>query len=132
MLNQIIIRRSTSKYINPVRIVIKKDQSIRLYLDARELKKKLKKSNESPPGIKKLFSRCKNAQFLSSLDLTSNFWQIQLHENSRQYTEFKIYNHVYELNVIFFGLKTSSAALLRGLLIFNLILMTSSYNSSMI
>lgn len=115
MLNFNIIRRSSSQYINPVRIVIKKDNSIRLCLDARELNKRLKNDYESPPGLEELFPRCRNAKFLSSLDLTNSFWQIKLHEDSRKFTVFKIDNRVYEFNIVLFGLKTSSAALLRGL-----------------
>ena len=54
-------------------VVIKKDGSIRLCLDARKLNEKLVNDYESPPGVEEIFLRCKNVNFLSSFDLTSSF-----------------------------------------------------------
>ena len=110
-----IIRRSTSPYINPLVVVIKKDGTIRLCLDARKLNEKLVSDYESPPGVEEIFLKCKNVNFLSSFDLTNSFHQINLSEESRKYTAFICDNRVYEFNVVPFGIKTSNAALIRGL-----------------
>ncbi|XP_023248187.1 uncharacterized protein LOC111643991 [Copidosoma floridanum] len=115
MLKLNVIRRSFSPYINPIRVVIKKDKTVRLCIDARKLNENLVDDYESPPGIEELFPRCRHANFISNLDLTSSYWQIPLSEESKQYTAFKLDNHVYEFNVVAFGIKTSGAALLRAL-----------------
>ena len=47
--------------------------------------------------------------------MTSSFWQVPLHPNSKQYTAFQYRGRTYEFNVVPFGLKTSTAALVRGL-----------------
>ena len=65
--------------------------------------------------MEEIFLRCKNVNFLSSFDLTSSFHQIRFSEESRKYTAFICDNRVYEFNVVPFGIKTSSAALIRGL-----------------
>ena len=110
-----IIRRSKSPYINSLVIVIKKDASVRPYLDARKLNKKLVDDHEAPPGIEEVFLKCRNIKYLLSFDLTSSFHQVRLLEASKQYTALMCDNKVYEFNVVAFGIKTSSAALIRGL-----------------
>ena len=115
MLKNGIIRRSKSNFINPVVIVAKKNGSVRLCLDARELNKRLQDDLECPPGIEEIFKKCKNIAIMSTLDLTSSFWQIALSEKYRKYTAFMVNGHVYEFCVIPFGLKVSTPALLRGL-----------------
>lgn len=110
-----VIRRSSSPYLNSIVVVIKKDGSIRLCLDARKLNEKLYDDHEAPPGVEEIFQQCKNLKVMSSLDLTSSYWQIPLNEDSKKDTAFRIDGKVYEFNVVAFGIKTSGAALLRGL-----------------
>lgn len=80
MMEQGIIRRSTSPYINPVVPVIKKDKDVRLCLDARSLNDRLIDDHESPQGIETIFQKCYGVRAMTSLDLTSSFWQIPLTE----------------------------------------------------
>lgn len=51
---------------------------------------------------------------MSNLATTSSFWQVPLHPDSRQYTEFQYRGRSYEFRIMPFGLKTSTAALARG------------------
>ena len=93
----------------------KKDASIRPCLDARKLNEKLVDDHEAPPGIEEVFLKCRNIKYMSSFDLTSSFHQVRLSEASKQYTAFMCDNKVYKFNVVPFGIKMSSAALIRGL-----------------
>ena len=115
MLNMGIIQRSSSPYINPIVPVIKKYGSIRLCLDARKLNEILLEDWECPEPVETLFQKCKGTKVMSSLDMTSSFWQVPLEDNSKQYTAFQHRGKSYEFNVVPFGLKTSTAALVRGL-----------------
>lgn len=115
MLGLGIISPSTSPYVNPLVTVIKKDGSIRLCMDARELNNSMQDDHESPQDQEDIFHKCRGAKYMSTLDLTSSFWQIPLHRESKKYTAFIYEGRTYEHNVTPFGLKTSSASLLRAL-----------------
>ena len=84
-------------------------------LDARKLNEILIEDCEYPEPAEVLFQRCKDTKVMSSLDITSSFWQVPLHPESRQYTAFQHRGRSYEFNIVPFGLKTSTAALVRGL-----------------
>ena len=114
MLKLGIIRPSQSNYISPMLVVPKKNGDVRLCLDGRKLNEKLMDDYESPPTVEEILLRCTQKPFMSSLDLTSSYWQIGLSEESKQYTAFMILNCVLEFNVSAFGIKTSSAALIRA------------------
>ena len=110
MLDIGIIQRSNSPYINPIVPVIIKDGSVRLCLDARKLNEILIEDWECPKPTEVLFQKCKGMQVMSS-----SFWQIPLHTNSKKYTAFQHRGKSYEFNMVPFELKTSTAALVRGL-----------------
>ena len=114
MLKLCIIRPSQSNYISPMLVDPKKNGDIRLCLDGRKLNEKLMDDYESPPTVDEILLRCSKKPFISSLDLTSSYWQIGLSEESKKYTAFMILNRLLEFNVSAFGIKTSSAALIRA------------------
>ena len=110
-----IIRTSNSKYISHLMTSEKKDKSVRVCIDERELNKKLLMEHESPRNIEELLQICEKIQVMSSLDLTSSFWQFPLKEESKQYTAFMHEGKIYEFEVCSFGTKVNTAALVRGL-----------------
>lgn len=110
-----IIRRSTSPYGNPLVVVVKKDGSIRLCLDARKLNKKLIDDHESPKKMEELYQECNGVRVMSSFDLRNSFWQMPLTEESKKVTAFAFEGRTYEFNVTPFGLKTSGPSLIWGL-----------------
>jgi len=69
-----IIEKSSTQYINPLVVVIKKSGEIRLCLDARELNKRMCNEHDQPPTIEEVFRRIGNKKFFSTLDVTSAFW----------------------------------------------------------
>ena len=54
---------------------------------------------ESAPSADKNSLRDTKKPFMSSLDLTSIYWQNKLSENTKQYTAFMILNRILEFNV---------------------------------
>ena len=84
-------------------------------LDARKLNEILLEDWECPETAEFLFQKCRGIKIMSSLDTTSTFWQIPLHVESKKYTAFKHRGKSYEFNMVTFGLKTSTAALVKGL-----------------
>ena len=114
MLEQDIIEPSDSEFINPLVIAFKSSGVVRVYLDARQLNNILKMDHEGTETIDEILSRCANIHFMSSFDLNMSFWQVELHENSRQYTAFLYERKCYLFKVVPFGTKVSSAVLCRG------------------
>lgn len=54
------------------------------------------------------------AKYISSIDLQDAFWQVPLHENSKQKTAFNIPGRgMWQFKVVPFGLTTSSQAMQR-------------------
>lgn len=114
MLDLGIIERSYTPYINPLVIVVKKDLSVRICLDARELNKQLQEDHEGPEPIEVVFKRFCEGGVLSSIDLTASFRQIPLAKESREYTGFMYHGRVYHFGVISFGTNVSTGALVRA------------------
>ena len=114
MLKMGIIKRYSSPYTNLFVPVIKKDGTVRLCLDAGKLNDILLDDWECPGPAGVLFQRYKGIKGISSLDMTSSFWQVSLQADSKKYTAFQYRGKSYEFNVVRFGLKTSAVALVKG------------------
>lgn len=115
MLTQGIIEKSQTNYVNPVVIVKKKDNSIRICLDARKINQITSPLFEKPVNIETIIGRLKANYIYSKMDLKNSFWLIPLNINSRKYTGFSIEGNIYQFCVVPFGLQSSSAALIRAL-----------------
>uniref|UniRef100_A0ABD2WIC4 RNA-directed DNA polymerase n=1 Tax=Trichogramma kaykai TaxID=54128 RepID=A0ABD2WIC4_9HYME len=109
-----IIRESNSRYVSPLVVVIKKDKSIRLCMDARRLNEQLTEDYVSPCGVEDILQQCYGVTTVSSRDMTSSFYQVALTEE-KKYCAFMFEGKVYEFNVVPFGLKVTPSALIRGL-----------------
>ena len=87
---------------------------MRLCLDGRRLNEILLEDWECPEPAEILFQRFKGTKIMSSSAMTSSFWQVPLHSDSKQHTAFQYRGQTYEFNVVHFGFKTGTAALVRG------------------
>lgn len=86
-----IIKRITfSEWLNRIVPIRKKDDSIRLCLDARELNKRTRKSTYPQVDMNRILNRLDQTAFLSALDLAEAFFQIKLSEDSCNKTAFAI------------------------------------------
>ena len=80
MLEEDIIERSNSSFLNPLLVVRKKTGEIRLCLDMRNLNNLVEKEFDCAPTAEDLFIKCEGARYLTKLDLTASFWQVPLCE----------------------------------------------------
>ncbi|KAH7702725.1 pol polyprotein [Aphelenchoides avenae] len=99
-----IIKPSVSSYSSPIVIARKKDQSLRFCVDYRILNSRTKKFAMPLPNIDYLLLTMGPKQFFSSLDLLGAYWQLELEEESKQYTAFPALNQLWEFNDLSFGL----------------------------
>lgn len=59
--------------------------------------------------------KCQGAKCVTHLDLTSSFWQIPLHKESRKYSVLMLKNKCYQFRAVPFSLVTSLAAIIKCL-----------------
>ena len=90
MLDGSAIRPSQSPWCNAVVLVRKKDGSLRFCIDFRNLNARTKKDAYPLPRMQETMESMVVTRHFSCMDLKSGFWQVQMDEESRQYTAFTV------------------------------------------
>ena len=103
-----VIRRSWSPYNSPILLVKKKDGQWRSVIDYRNLNKVTIKEPYPIPRIEEAFDALVKAKYITTLDLTSGYWQIPLEEEDKEKTAFTVKSGRWEYNVLPMGITNAA------------------------
>lgn len=104
LLSRQVIRESSSPYASPIVLVRKKDGSIRLCVDYRQLNGKTRRDAFPLPRIEESLDALSGACWFSTLDLASGYHQVPVTEADRPKTAFCTPFGLFEWNRMPFGL----------------------------
>jgi transposase InsO family protein len=114
MLSLGVIRKSDSPYASNVVLVKKKDGSLRFCIDLRKLNALTVRDSYSLPRIDETLDALHGAKWFSTLDLKSSYWQVELEEEDKQKTAFRVgLLGFFECNRMPFGLTNAPATFQR-------------------
>lgn len=99
-----VIRESCSPYASPIVLVKKKDGSLRMCVDYRQLNARTRKDAFPLPRIAESLDSLTGARWFSTMDLASGYNQVPVSEQDRPKTAFCMPFGLFEWNRMPFGL----------------------------
>jgi hypothetical protein len=115
LLKKGFIEISRSSWCNPIRPVEKKDGSLRLCLDLRELNKIVEKDAYSLPLIQECLESCKGKKYFTKIDLSEAFYHVEIEKAERFKTAFKVKHQLYQWKRMIMGFKNAPSIFQRAI-----------------
>ena len=110
MVDNEIIRHSTSPWNSPIILVKKKDNSTRFVCDFRALNDVTKKDSYPLPHIRDVIDKMEGSKYWTTLDAASAYWSMPLVKEDKEKTAFSVSGGKFEFNVTLDGLCNAGAS----------------------
>ena len=110
LLDKGFIRLSTSQWGAPVLFTKKKDKTLQLCIDYRQLNRVTVKNRYPLPRIDKLFDQLRGARVYSKIDLRTGSHQLRVRETNIPKTAFRTHYGRFKFTVMPFGLTNAPTA----------------------
>ena len=107
------IRPSNSPWASPIVLVKKKDGSTRFCVDYRQVNLKSRKDAYPLPRMDDALELLHGANYFSTVDLASGYWQIEMEKSSIEKTAFVTHKGLFEFTVMPFGLTGATGSFQR-------------------
>ena len=105
--------KSSSEWAAPIVLVKKKDGSLRMCVDYPRLNSVSRVDAYPMPRIDDLIDRLGRAKYITTLDLTREYWHMPVAEKDRDKTAFTTPFGLFQFNVMPFGLNGAPASFQR-------------------
>ena len=102
-------------WASPIVLVRKKDGTLRLYINYRNLNSVTKPDKFPIPRIDDILDQLGESKYFSTLDMASGYWQIKVSEESQEKTAFITQSGLYEFRVMPFGLTNAPEVFQRSM-----------------
>jgi hypothetical protein len=106
---------SNSHILNLLTVVPREGKKPRICVDARRVNQCTIPDRERVPPMQETLHKFGGVQYISYLDLSSTYLQIELAEESRKFTAFLFGTTVYQYKRVPYGFKNSLSAFIRAL-----------------
>ncbi len=104
-----VIEHSASPWSSPIVLVRKKSGELRFCVDYRRLNAITRKDSYPLPRIDETLEALAGAEWFSTLDLQSGYWQVELHPEAKERTAFSTGRGLWQFKVMPFGLCNAPA-----------------------
>jgi hypothetical protein len=115
MLEDGILEISNSPLLNPLTVVQRDGKKTRICVNASKVNQYTVPDRERAPPLQELLQQFNGACYMTSLDLSSAYLQIELHKHSTKYTSFLFDSTVYQYKRVPYGFRNSLPAFVRAL-----------------
>ena len=99
--------KGPTSWVNPIVVVLKPNGKIRMCLDMRIANEAIIQERQVIPKIDDVLTELHGAKYFSKIDLCEGYYQIQLHEDSRDITTFATNEGLFRYKRLIYGVSSA-------------------------